>query len=69
LAILSAPDAASTCWICDSLSSLLHQNTLDHVNTVVSSLPSSHYDRRAPRAPTLTCIDPACRSQAPPSFV
>jgi len=67
LAFVSQEEAAPSCWICESLSSLLHPNTPEHMASVVASLPASTYDRRAPHAPTLTFIDPACRSQAPPS--
>ena len=69
VAFVSQEEAAPSCWICESLSSLLNHNTLDHLTAVVVSLPSSTYDRRAPQAPSLTFIDPACRSQAPPSLV
>jgi hypothetical protein len=69
LAIVSATDAASDCWICEGLSSLLHHNMPDHSKAVVTTLPSTSYTCRAPQAPFLTFIDPACRSQAPPSLV
>jgi len=69
LAIVAAADVASGCWICEGLSSLLHHNMLDHVKAGVTALPSTSYTCRAPQAPFLTFIDPACRSQAPPSLV
>jgi len=69
LAFASQEKAVPSCWICDSLSSLCHPNTPDHMASVVASLPFCTYDRRAPQAPSLTFSDPACRSQAPPSRV
>ena len=69
VAFVSQEEAAPSCWICESLSSLLNHNTLDHLTAVVVSLPSSTYDRRAPQSRFLTFINPACRSQAPPSRV
>jgi hypothetical protein len=69
VAFVSQEEAAPSCWICESLSSLLNHNTLDHLTAVVVSLPSSTYDRRAPQSSFLTFINPACRSQAPPSRV
>ena len=67
LAFVSQEAAPPSCWICESLSSLFHPNTPEHMASVAASLPASTYDRGAPQALTLTYIDPACRSQAPPS--
>lgn len=66
LAFLSQEAAPPSCWICESLSSLSYHNTPEQLAAVVAVSPSFAYHRRAPQAPALTFIDPACRSQAPP---
>ena len=63
-AVADAPDA---CWVCDSLTSLLHSNVLTDAQTLVPLTLSSIYDARVPHAPVISQIYPASRSQAPPA--
>ena len=63
-AVADAPDA---CWVCDSLTSLLHPNVLTDAPALARPSLCSIYDAHAPHAPVLNHIYPASRSQAPPA--
>lgn len=62
--VAATPDA---CWVCGSLASLLHSTVLSDAQALVRAAPSSDYAARAPHAPSVSHIDPASRSQAPPA--
>jgi len=60
-------DDADSCWICESVTSLLHPNRfLDATGTTATEAVPA-LTARAPQAPHTLRIDPANRSQAPPS--
>ena len=65
---LQRADASGTCWVCQSLASLLQHHERTDVPAFVWLSSSSPYVARAPHAPTLIHIYPASRSQAPPAF-
>ena len=60
--------AADTCWICQSLVSLLQHNEPAVSSAGVGPSPSSSYLARVPHAPVIVHIYPASRAQAPPAF-
>ena len=63
---LQASDAPDTCWVCQSLISLLQHNERTGAAAFVGFSPASAYIARAPHAPALLQIFPASRAQAPP---
>ena len=64
---VQATDAADSCWVCQSLISLLQHNARTEAAAFISFPPSSLYVARAPHAPVLLQIFPASRAQAPPA--
>jgi len=64
---VQAADASDTCWVCQSLLSLLQHNARSEAATLISFPPSSSSVARAPHAPALLQIFPASRAQAPPA--
>ena len=65
--VADVADASDTCWVCDSLASLLHPNVLADAPALIRPSLSTQYDARAPHAPAISQIYPASRSQAPPA--
>ncbi|HNX35218.1 MAG TPA: hypothetical protein PKM57_11360 [Kiritimatiellia bacterium] len=61
-------NASDTCWICQSLVSLLQHNEPTVSPAFIGPSPSSSYMARAPHAPVIVQIYPASRSQAPPAL-
>lgn len=64
-----AAEASDSCWVCQSLVSLLqHNEPTDSASLAGPSLFSS-YAARAPQAQVIAQIYPASRSQAPPARI
>ena len=62
------PDAAEgSCWVCESLISLLQHSVQPDATSAFNAVPSSFYVARAPQAPVTLQIYPSSRSQAPPA--
>ena len=64
---VQAADAADSCWVCQSLISLLQHNVRTGVAAFVGLSPASTYIAHAPHAPVLLQIFSANRAQAPPA--
>jgi len=64
---LQAVAASDTCWVCQSLASLLQHNERTGTAAFVGLSPASTYTARAPHATALLQIFPASRAQAPPA--
>ena len=60
-------DAPDTCWVCQSLVSLLQHADSARDTVFVSDASLTSFIARAPHAPSVAHIYPACRSQAPPA--
>jgi len=60
-------DSPDTCWVCQSLVSLLQHADSARDPLFVSDAPFSNFLARAPHAPGVAHIYPASRSQAPPA--
>jgi len=62
------PDAAEdSCWVCESLASLLQHGEQSDATSALNAAPSPFYVARAPQAPVTLQIYPSSRSQAPPA--
>ena len=60
-------EASDTCWVCQSLISLLHFTEPVGSTVFACVAPFTQFFARAPHALSIIRIDPASRSQAPPA--
>ena len=60
-------EASDTCWVCQSLVSLLQFTESAGSAVFACVAPFTQFVARAPHAPVIVRIDPASRSQAPPA--
>lgn len=65
----TAMSASDTCWVCESLTSLLQHHERTDAPVISDPAPSSAFVARAPHAPVILQFYPASRSQAPPARV